>query len=178
MKYPDVFHMVSDIFNKNGVTCVLIGGFAVNFHRASRNTGDVDFLTTRENYDRILDLLKKEGFKEEYIHQTFARLKPDKWQYMDIDFMFVEKDVLEKIIKDGRQVTIGDRKFMVPSLFHLIALKLHSIKDNKKREYKDLMDIVDLIRNNKVDIKSEEFKELCLKYGNEPLYQRIVEHFS
>jgi len=178
MKYPTIFHFVSEVFNKGDVACVLIGGFAVNFYKASRNTKDVDFLTTRENYDKILDLLKKEGFKEEYIHQTFARLKPDKWQYMEIDFMFVEKGVLEKIIKAGQEVNIGGQKFTIPSLFHLIALKLHSIKDNKKREYKDLLDIMELIRNNNVDIKNTEFKELCLKYGNEYFYQRIIEHLS
>ena len=157
---------------------MLIGGFAVNFYKASRNTQDVDFLTTRENFDKILDLLKKEGFRGEQLHETFARFKAGKLHYMDIDFMFVDKDVFEKIVKDGRQAIVGGQKFMVPSLFHLIALKLHSIKDNKKREYKDLLDIIDLIRNNKVDIKSEEFKELCLKYGNESLYKRIVDHFS
>ena len=178
MKYHTIFHFVSEVFDKGGVACVLIGGFAVNFYKGSRNTKDVDFLTTREDYGKILDLLKNEGFKEDYIHETFARLKTDKLHYMDIDFMFVEKDVIEKIIKDGQQATIGGQKFIVPSVLHLIALKLHSIKDNKKREYKDLLDIIDLIRNNRIDIKSKEFKELCLKYGNELLYKRIVEHFN
>ena len=179
MKYPSLFHLVSSAFNKKGVTCVLIGGFAINFHKVTRNTGDVDFLTTREDYEKILDSLEDGGFKQEYIHETFARLKTDKPYYIeDLDFMFVDKDVLEKIIKDGEHATIAGQKFIVPSVLHLIALKLHSIKYNKKREYKDLLDIMDLIRNNNVNIKSKEFKELCLKYGNESLYKRIIDHIS
>lgn len=170
--------MVSDIFNKNGVTCVLIGGFAINFHKVQRATMDVDFLTTRKKFEAVLGLLEKQGFKKFSEHENFAQLENNKEYLGKLDFMFVDQDVLDKILKEGKQVTIAGQDFTIPSLFHLIALKLHAIKFEKKREYKDLIDIVDLIRNNKVDIKSEEFKELCLKYGTESIYERILKHFS
>lgn len=178
MKYPTIFHLISSVFNKKAITCVLIGGFAVNYHNVTRATADVDFLTTKEDFDKILGLLKEKGFKEDYIHEVFARLKSEKEHYIDLDFMFVDKDVLEKIIKDGKEAVIAGQKFIVPSVFHLIALKLHAIKDNKKREYKDLLDIMDLIRNNEIDVNGKEFKELCLKYGTELLYKRIIEHIG
>ncbi len=46
------------------------------------------------------------------------------------------------------------------------------LKHNPKlREYKDMPDIIELIKVNKVDVKSAEFKELCLKYGSAiPIY--------
>ena len=31
-EYPTIFHLLSDIFSKTGVVCVLIGGFAVNYY--------------------------------------------------------------------------------------------------------------------------------------------------
>ena len=89
--------------------------------------------------------------------------------------MFVDKDTLNKIIKDGEEISIAKQKLIVPSLHTLIALKLHAIKYNPKlREYKDLPDIINLIRTNKVDYKNKEFRELCLKYGTEELYKRII----
>jgi hypothetical protein len=64
----------------------------------------------------------------------------------------------------------------VPCLNHLIALKLHAIKYNPKiREYRDLPDIIELIRINKINTKDVEFKNLCLKYGREELYNKILE---
>ena len=178
MKYPNVFHMIADIFNKEKTTCVLIGGFAVNFHGVQRSTMDVDFLTTKEDFDAALGLLEKEGYKKFFENENFAQFENNKEYISHLDIMFVDQDVLKKIVKEGKQVNIASQDFKVPSLFHLIALKLHAIKFDKKREYKDLMDIVDLIRNNKVDIRSAEFKNLCLKFGTEELYSRILSHLG
>ena len=45
MNERSIFHLISDVTHKEGVPCVLIGGFAVNFHKVTRQTADVDFLT-------------------------------------------------------------------------------------------------------------------------------------
>ena len=81
-----------------------------------------------------------------------------------------------KIIEAGKAINIAGENFIVPSLNHLVALKLHAIKYNPKiREYRDLADIMELIRINKVEVKDREFKNLCLKYGTEELYNKIRE---
>ena len=73
-------------------------------------------------------------------------------------------------------MTIAGRKFTVPSVEHLIALKLHSIKNNPKlRENKDMADIVELIGVNKIEVRKDSFRDLCLKYGNKELYDKILE---
>ena len=174
--YPTVFHLLSYIFTRGNISCVLIGGFAVNYYQVSRQTADVDFLITKEDFEMILNLLEENGFKKDCEQETFARLLGDRLYMMDIDFMFVDKDTLNKVINGGKEIFIASRKFIVPSLDHLIALKLHAIKYNPKiREYKDFPDIIQLIRVNKLNIKDAGFKELCLKYGTEELYNKILE---
>jgi hypothetical protein len=174
--YPTVFHLLSDIFTRANISCVLIGGFAVNYYKVSRQTADIDFLITRENFEMILDLLEEKGFKKEYEQETFARLLGDRLYMMDIDFMFVDKNTLDKVINGGKAILIAGQKFIVPSLEHLIALKVHAIKYNPKiREYTDLPDIIQLIRVNKLNIKDAGFKSMCLKYGTEELYNKILE---
>ncbi|MFH1783014.1 MAG: nucleotidyl transferase AbiEii/AbiGii toxin family protein [Candidatus Omnitrophota bacterium] len=176
-QYPTIFHLFSDIFAKGNVDCVLIGGFAVNYYKVSRQTADVDFLITKEDFEKILNLLVKEGFRKDYEEAVFARLLGEGPYLMDVDFMFVDKDTLGKIIKDGKDISIAKQKFIVPSLNHLIALKLHAIKYNPGiREYRDLPDIVQLIKINKVNIKDTEFKDLCLKYGTAELYNKLLEN--
>ena len=176
MEYPDIFHLISDIFTKTKVTCVLIGGFAVNYYKVSRQTADIDFLITRDDFQKILGLLEEKGFKKDNIQEVFARLIGKESYLMDVDFMFVDKETLHKIVQAGKEISIAGQKFIVPSLNHLIALKLHAIKYNPKiREYKDLADIIDLIRINKLNIKDAELKKLCLKYGTEELYKKILE---
>lgn len=178
MKYATVFHLISDIADKAKAVCVLIGGFAVNYYKVTRQTADVDFLTTKEDFEKISGFLEKEGFKKDYNQDVFARFAADKRYLMDIDFMFVDKETLDKIIKEAKTADIAGQKFMVPCLNHLIALKLHAIKYNPNiRRYKDIMDIMELIRVNKVNVRSDEFKNLCLKYGTEKLYNNILEEF-
>ncbi len=175
MKYPTVFHLISNEFKKNKVSSVLIGGFAVNHYKVTRQTADVDFLITKEDFEIAKDVLKKAGYKIEDIEEVFARLKSNKLYLMDIDFMFVDKETLDRIIKNGKKISIARQKFTVPSLYHLIALKLHSIKHNLKiREQTDLPDIINLIKINTVDTKAKKFRELCLKYGNQTLYNKIL----
>lgn len=176
MKYPTVFHLISDIVDKNGIVCVLIGGFALNYHKVTRQTADIDFLITKDDFEKIACALQEAGYKQDYLQkEVFVRLKSSSRYLIDLDFMFVDKETLDKLIKDAQEITIAQRKFIVPSLNHLIALKLHSIRYNPKmREHKDLPDIINLIKMNGLKVKSSEFKNLCLKYGSDELYQKIL----
>lgn len=176
MRYPTIFHLISSVCSQRNISCVLIGGFAVNHYKVTRQTADVDFLITKSDFHKIINLLEKEGFKQECAQEAFARLTTEKAYLMDLDFMFVDKETLDKIIGEGNKISIAEREFIVPCLLHLIALKLHAIKYNPKiREYKDFTDIVALIKVNKINARSNDFKDLCLKYGTEELYHKILE---
>lgn len=176
MKYPTIFHLITAVFNKKNISAVLIGGFAVNYYKVTRQTADIDFLITKDDFDKISALLEKEGYKKDHSHEVFVKLTNSRHYLMDIDFMFVDTGTLDKVVKDAKEVTIAKQKFMVPSLNHLIALKIHSLKFNlKMRENRDLPDIIELVRVNKVNIKDREFKEMCLKFGTEELYNKILD---
>lgn len=175
MKHPTVFHLISAVAQKNDVSCILIGGFAVNYYKVTRQTIDVDFLITKKDFEKILPFLEKEGYKIDYSQEVFTRLRANSLYLMDLDFMFVEQGTLDKIMAESKKTTIARQEFIVPSIEHLIALKLHSIKNNPNvRKNKDLPDIINLIKINKISVKNEKFKKLCLKYGNAKLYNDIL----
>lgn len=176
MEYQTVFHLVSGIYKKTGISCVLIGGFAVNYYKVARHTADVDFLITKDDFAKISELLKKAGYRPYAVEEVFARFSTKGPYLMDLDFMFIDKETLDKIVREGRKIHIAEQEFTIPSLNHLIALKLHSIKYNPKiRENKDLPDIISLIRINKVSYKDPEFRRLCEKYGTREIYNKILD---
>ncbi len=176
MNERSVFHLISDVTHEQGVSCVLIGGFAINHYKVTRQTADVDFLITKEDFDKIAGLLEKAGYKKALLQENFAQLQSNRLSLLDVDFMFVDHGTLEKILKEGERFKIVGQTFIVPSLYHLIALKLHSIKHNPKlRLTKDFPDIINLIRINKINVKEKKFKDLSLKYGTEGMYDKIVE---
>ncbi|MBL7198396.1 MAG: nucleotidyltransferase [Candidatus Omnitrophica bacterium] len=175
--YKSAFHLISDISKKTGISCILIGGFAVNYYKFTRQTADIDFLITRNDFEKISGLLEKVGYKKDFSQDVFVGLKSNKLYLMDIDFMFVDRETLDKIIKDGKGIDIAKHKFIIPSLNNLIALKLHSLKYNfKLRQARDIPDIVSLIKINKMDVKDEGFRKLCLTYGTEEIYDKILEN--
>ena len=171
-----VFHLISDITEKEDVPCVLIGGFAVNYYKVSRNTNDIDFLLMEEDFKKISHYLDEAGYKQISSHENFAQFKSTRLSLMNVDFMFVEKETLTKILNESREIKIAHQKFIVPSVEHLIALKLHAIKYQEKlRFYKDFPDILNLIKANQINIKNENFKIICLKFGSQEIYQKILE---
>lgn len=174
--HRSVFHLISDITKEEGVPCVLIGGFAVNFHKYTRQTNDVDILITREDFEKIAHFMTKAGYKEIANTDAFVQFKSTRLSLLDVDFGFVDQDTLTNILKEGKEFQIAKQKFIVPSLNHLLALKLHALKSNfKNRLLKDFQDVVSLIKNNKVNVKNVSFKEMCLKYGTKEIYDRILE---
>ena len=178
MNYLNTFELVSAETQKKKISCILIGGFAINFYDVVRQTVDVDFLITKDDFKKILPVLREQGYTVARQSDVFVNLQSSNHRLLDLDYMFIDQDVFEKILKEGRQVKIAKEKFIIPSLNHLIALKLHSIKGNPKRELKDLPDIVGLIENNNVNVNSKSFEQLCLKYGNSGLLTKIRNYFG
>ena len=87
-----------------------------------------------------------------------------------------DEETLKKISEEGKETKISGLLFKVPSLLHLIALKLHAIKQDPRRELQDLQDITELIRRNKINVKMPAFRDLCLKHGSERLYNMIIQY--
>ncbi len=175
MKYPTVFHLLVQEFEKAKIPVILIGGFAVNYYKVSRATGDVDILMMDEHFEKASSLLSLAGYKEVVRGHAFARFKSGQPLLMDLDVLFVDKETFSGMVNEAREVEIEGNKIKVASLNHLIALKLHSLKNNfSHREDPDLRDIVRLIQENQMAMTKEEFRELCLKYGTQELYERVI----
>lgn len=174
MDYAKAFHIVAKASKESAVPCVLIGGFAINFYKVTRNTLDIDFLITKEDLGKIKNALLAAGYAQDFATDVAIRFS-NKADALDIDFIVVDNKTREKIIKDGETTEVVGEKLIIPSIDHLIALKLHAIKHNQKnRIWKDLPDIIRLIQMNKIDCRKRTFKDLCLKYGNIEIYQTIM----
>lgn len=175
MKYATIIDLISDKLKEADIPHVLIGGFAVNAYKITRQTADIDFLIIKADFSKISDLLKKEGYEEGKVSDICGQMIGKSPFYWDIDFVFVDKMTLEGIRQEGKKVTIAGREFLIPSVMHLLALKLHALKNNpEKRMAKDWEDVIALIEKENINVYSPEFKNLCLKYGKQELYDKIL----
>ena len=159
MQYHNALDLVAQEFGKAQVPCLLIGGFAVNYYKASRNTNDIDFLICVDNVEKAAEILRSYGYQPVKSGKPFRQFRHPDLRFMAVDLVLVDSETFDGIIEESIEATIAGEQFRIPSLDHLIALKLHAIKSNSLlRELKDLPDIISLIKIHKVDTKSEKFR--------------------
>jgi len=176
MNYPTVFDLIAVEFEKAGVTYALVGGFAVNAYQVSRQTADVDLLIVADDLAKAGRVLESSGYRKSVVADVVARFEGDGKRLMDIDLLLVDPATLRRVCEDGKTVRIAGNDVRVPSLRHLIAMKLHAIKsDPSKRLGKDLPDIVALMKKNGLSLEDAGMAELCLKFGTSDILGKLRE---
>lgn len=153
---------------------MIVGGFAVNYHRVQRNTGDADFLVADRDYEKVRTILESAGYQLTDKQDLVARFSHDEPFFIDVDIIFTDEKTLKEMIEASAEASVRGEKVLVPSLDHLLAMKLHALKQGKeRREPKDLGDVLDLMEKNGMDVDSDRFRALCMKYANEEVYEKI-----
>ncbi|HEV2319949.1 MAG TPA: nucleotidyl transferase AbiEii/AbiGii toxin family protein [Verrucomicrobiae bacterium] len=160
--------------NKRNLRFLVIGGLAINFYGYSRETGDMDLLIHRDNRDQWLKLFSSLGYGVYREGQGFLQLSPPEQSAWPVDFMLVRENTFQPMYSASREVNLYGVETRIPSLEHLLMLKLHALKNARLNRFlKDFLDVENLIRINKLDLKSENMKQLFAKYGTQELYEKI-----
>jgi predicted nucleotidyltransferase len=162
-----------------GLKYLVIGGHAVNAYGIPRTTIDVDFLVQREERDRWMVLLNREGFSLAHDGGNFLQFSPPYGTEWNLDLMLVNDSTFTKLQTAAKQVHMLGIATFVPSVEHLISLKLHALRFGPPHRYdKDLVDVLTLIRATEIDVHAESFKEIIEQFGTPEIYERILKATS
>jgi len=161
---------------EKGLRFLVIGGHAVMAHGFARSTYDLDLLVRANEREQWLQLLKEAGATVHSSGKSFIQFQPTTVFPETADLMLVNDQTFEQFWIDSivpvPPDSYGETRFV--SLNHLIALKCHAIKHGHAgRVEKDVDDILELVKINKVDIADEKFRQLILKHGLPELYDKI-----
>ena len=106
---------------------------------------------------------------------TFAQFSPPESVSWPVDVMFANEKTFFTMFSEAVEMTLDGARVKIPTIEHLIALKLHALKHaTPRRELKDLLDVVSLVEVNKIDINSEKFRQLCERYGSTKILKKII----
>jgi predicted nucleotidyltransferase len=153
---------------------LVIGGLAVNHFGFSRDTGDLDFFVSQNDRAGWMKMLSDFGYTNYQDGGNFIQYSPPEQNAWPVDLMLVQEKTFAPIFDASQDADLFGVKTRVPSLEHLIALKLHALKNTRMRRFlKDFLDVENLIRINRLDIKSGNIRELFVKYGTMELYEKI-----
>lgn len=161
---------------QKGASFILVGGHALNVYGLTRQTGDVDIVVREQDKKKWRSILESLGYKLFHDHPAFMQFSPPDIVAWPVDVMIVDKETFDGFQRGGKEFDIGGACILVPRIEHLIALKLHALKQNQAyRELKDLDDILELLERTDIDAAGEQFRKFCESYGTVEIYQRILE---
>ena len=152
---------------------LVIGGHAVILHGYQRNTADLDVLIRRTDLDAWVGALAKVNYRPDYIQRTFARLRSSAGA-IDLDVMLVSDETFEKMAAQSKVTEFEQTPVSIPSIEHLIALKLHALKqDLRHRRLRDADDVINLVLNNGINLEESRWREIFERHGTLDWYERI-----
>ena len=166
--------ILNSISQNNGLDFLIIGGFAVVHHGYPRETADLDLLIRKSARQDWLGLFTSLGYQVVRDGDVFLQLSPSDANMWPVDLMLVNDSTFDKMqgqaVEAGFHGTLGP----IPSAEHLLALKVHALKNARIHRFlKDFQDVEGIIRKNQFDLNSETIRQIILKYGSVELYEKI-----
>ena len=174
MKFAEVFRLLIDFFEKEGVDYALIGAFALKAYGYVRATQDVDFLVRSEDQDKIIRHLESSmGYETIYRSSGYSNHVHRLSGLGKIDFLYVKGATAESVLGETRRLLIlGDIKLPVVKPEHLVALKVFAMKNNPDRALREMADIKELLGLPGLDLR--EIRKYFEKYGQMERYYEII----
>ena len=170
-----ILQSLSQCAAEKGLKFLVIGGQAVIWHGYSRTTRDLDLMVPRTQQGGWRAAIEALGYR--FLHETpafmqFEAPSPGQWP---VDFTLVSDETFAKLWAEASDVSLMGARVRMPTVMHLIALKLHAIKQGlPHREAHDLNDVIQLVDANHIDTAAESFRQYCEKYANLKVYETIA----
>ncbi len=155
------------------VEALLIGGYSLPAYGVMRQTLDVDCLIVETEIGCLDGILSEAGYVEQERTENFVRYSHPHVYLMDVDIVLVDQNTFRKMTEASMVYRLGEMEIRVPSLIHLIALKLHAVKNNPERENRDLGDIAELLKANPGKLSMTDLKSVCAGYGPDGVFSKI-----
>jgi hypothetical protein len=138
-----------------------------------RQTIDVDCLIAGDDQSAFEATLTHGSYVLKARTENFARYAAKSPNLPEIDLLFVDASTFEKLREGAVLLRRGNHEFSVPGLAQLIALKLHAMRNDPRREGRDLADIAELLRLNPGRITAAELRELGEKFGSREIVGKL-----
>lgn len=160
MTQEEIVKKVVDALEKNGVSYMLTGAFAVNYYGKARLTHDIDLVVqiSLDDADKVVSLFQDEfyvaleGIIDAVKHGTmFNLIHPETGIKIDC-WMLKHKEYDELSFSRKRREIIFDQKMYISSPEDLIITKLDWYKKSEtQKHYEDVVGIFE-IQEGKLDI--------------------------
>lgn len=149
MQFDEVLRTFSGFFEREGIRYAVIGGLAIRAWGHVRTTQDVDFVVEQTVKQQVVAFAEREGFETLNVSEGYSNHVRGADR---VDFMYVDQATADDLFRgaETREVISGvHMKVAKPE--HLSAMKAIAIKWNPRRGWRDVDDVLFLLRLPGVD---------------------------
>lgn len=169
---PEFAHSLYQSFEREGIPLLLAGGWAVCHHGYTRYTNDIDWVCSRADEARAIHLMKSLGFDIVFEAMATRFHNTKHFDLLPVDLLWVSAETFARMAATNQRTGIR-AEMPVIDFESLLAMKLHALKDDEERHGKDMLDIRNLLGENKHAISEEKLRELCERFAGPDAYNRV-----
>lgn len=149
MQFDQVLRTFSEFFERETIRYAVIGGLAIRAWGHVRATQDVDFVVEQKSRAQAVAFAEAQGFETLHVSDGYSNHVRGADR---VDFMYVDSVTAADIFNGAqhREVIAGVR-MDVAKPEHLSAMKAIAIKYNPRRGWRDVDDVLFLLRLPGVD---------------------------
>ena len=160
-----------------GFDFLVCGGHAVNAYQVIRKTGDLDLVVRERDLSEWRMDLVALGYAVFHEDTAFLQLSPPTTTGWPIDLLVVDDVTFDAMKHAARSFAFGATACLIPSVEHLIAMKLHALRfSGESRMRKDGIDIIELAEANGIDLLGDAFRALCDRFADARVYERVLSY--
>ena len=146
---------VHEFLDSHGFRSAVIGGVALAAYGHPRMTLDLDMVTESAAQDVLVAFMESRGFTTLHRSSGYSNHRHPERRHGRVDFMYVQGRTSELLFGALRHLPgPGGVRVAVPRPEHLIAMKVHAIRNDPRRRLRDLADIGFLLGRDDVDRES------------------------
>ena len=142
MEFEKALALVSEFFRREQSPFAVIGAFALQAYGLTRATQDLDFAAEASAQEKLTAYLSACGYETLHRSAGYSNHLHSDPGLGRLDFVYVDGPTAEILFGSARErLGPGGLRVPVPRAEHLIALKVHGIRNDPSRTFRDLADI-------------------------------------
>ena len=165
---------------KCGVPLLVTGPHAFHAHSSPDDAvfNDCECAIAADDETKLADYFTRNEWNIVYRTPFFAKFRLLSTGTPVIKVLFLDPTTFGQLLAGSFERAFGEITVRIPSLIHVIAMRLQSLKNEPNREIEDLPDILTLLRANKGRWKADELDAVCKRFGPRGIYIRIAQRLA
>jgi hypothetical protein len=151
LDFGKVLGVLASFFEREGHRYAVVGAFALHAYGLARATLDLDLATESAAQSKLVAFLESLGYETLYRSAGYSNHVHALPELGRLDFVYVESETARVLFSGGTTLELGEHRVPVPRPEHLVAMKVHAMKNDPSRTLREMADIQFLLSLPSID---------------------------